>query len=123
MVTNKSKQTLIATHIILATTTYARRIGLLKHDELEPGHALCIPARKGIPFMAIHTIGMKFPIDVLFLDKHNQVIRSCTIPPYRIAWVWGVRMVLETAVGTIEQTRTQEGDAIEFQEKPLPENQ
>lgn len=119
MILNYTKQTIIATHVQIATTAHARRIGLLKHERLEPRHALAIPARAWIPLMAIHTIGMKFPIDVLFLDKHNRVIRSCTLPPNRIAWAGGARMVLETAVGTIDQSRTQRGDVIEFRENTL----
>ncbi len=119
MILNHTKQTLIATHVEIATTAHARRIGLLKHERLEPGHALAIPVRVWMPFMAIHTFGMRFPIDVLFLDKNTQVIRSCTMPPNRIAGAWGARMVVETAVGTIEQSRTQRGDAIEFQVNPL----
>ena len=115
MVTNHTKQILIASHVEIATTAHARRIGLLKHDRLETGHALCIPARAWIPFIAIHTFGMKFPIDVLFLDKHNQVIRCCTLPQNRIAWAWGARMVLETAIGAIEYSRTSHSDRIEFQ--------
>ncbi len=115
MIVNHTKQTIIATNVKIATTAHARRIGLLNHERLEPGHALAIPARAWIPFIAIHTFGMKFPIDVLFLDKHNIVIRSCTMPPNRIELAWGARMVLESAVGTIEQSRTQRGDVIEFQ--------
>lgn len=122
MVINQTKQTVVATRMELARTARARRVGLLKYKRLEPGHALGIRARKSIPFIAIHTFGMKFPIDVLFLDNHNQVIRSCTLLPNRIAWAWGARMVVETAVGTIDQSQTHKGDAIKFQEKPLTEN-
>lgn len=112
---NITSKTLIGTRIDLANTTSSRRVGLLNHECLEIGHGLLISGRKWLPLMAIHTFGMKFPIDVLFLDQHNKVIRSCTMPPNRIAWAWGARMVLESAVGTIDQSRTQEGDAIEFQ--------
>lgn len=115
MILNRTKQTIIATHVQIATTARVRRIGLLEHDRLETGHALGIPARAWIPFIAIHTFGIKFPIDVLFLDKCNRVIRYCTMLPNRIAWAWGARMVLETAIGTIDQSRTQRGDAIELQ--------
>ena len=119
MILNHTKQTIIATHVQVATTAHARRIGLLKHDRLEPGQALGIPARAWIPLMAIHTFGMKFPIDVVFLDKHNRVIRSCTMPPNRIELAWGARMVVEIAAGTIDQSRTQSGDAVEFQVNSL----
>lgn len=118
-VRNITSKTLIGTQIELANTAYARRVGLLKHKCLEIGHGLLIPGRKWLPLMAIHTFGMKFPIDVLFLDKDSTVMRSCTMPPNRIELAWGARMVLETAIGTIEQSRTQRGDVIEFQVNPL----
>lgn len=121
MVINQTKQTVVATRMELARTARARRVGLLKYERLEPGHALGIRARKGIPFIAIHTFGMKFPIDVLFLDKHNKVIRCFTMPPNRIAWARGARMVLETSAGAIDHSRTHEGDAIKFQESSFPE--
>lgn len=121
MVINQTKQTVVATRMELARTARARRVGLLKYKRLEPGHALGIRARKSIPFIAIHTFGMKFPIDVLFLDKNNHIIRTGTIHPNRIAWAFGARMVLETSAGTIDQSRTHEGDAIKFQESSCPE--
>ncbi len=111
-VNNATRQTTIGTHVELAITTHARRIGLLKYEQLEPGHGLGIPARNWLSFMAIHTIGMKFPIEVLFLDRNNKVIRHCTLPPNRIAWAQGARMVLETAVGMIDDSGTREGDTI-----------
>ena len=112
---NVTRQTNIATRIHIAKTARERRVGLLKHTHLEIGEGILIPARSWLPLIAIHTFGMKFPIDVLFLYRNNQVIRCCTMPPNRIAWAWGARMVLETAVGTIDQSRTQRGDVIEFQ--------
>lgn len=110
---------MIGTQVELAKTAYTRRVGLLKHEYLEMGHGLLIIGRRWLPLMAIHTFRMKFPIDVFFLDKHSKVIRSCTMPPNRIAWAWGARMVVETAVGTIDLSRTQNGDTIECKVNPL----
>lgn len=105
---------MIATHVDLADTPQARRIGLLKHERLELGHGLFIPARSWVPFMAIHTIGMKFSIDVFFLDEHQCVTRLDTIQPNRVVWVRGARGVLETSAGTLAASRTRVGDRIEM---------
>lgn len=111
---NSSRKTTIATHIKRADTARTRRVGLLHHARLEPGEGLEIPARRWFPFTVIHTIRMKFTIDVFFLDDRQRVVALETLPPNRIAWVSGARRVLETAEGTIARSRTQMGDLIEM---------
>jgi|GEM_PF-667820 len=113
-VLNSTRQTMIATHVDLADTPTARRVGLLKHERLELGQGLYFPARSWLPFMAIHTIRMKFPIDVFFLDENDRVVALYTLPPNRVAWVIGTRRVLETAEGTIAVSGTRIGDNIEL---------
>ena len=109
---NRTRQTWIATRVELAHTAHWRRVGLLKHDQLEIGQGLAIPGRSWIPFMAIHTIGMKFPIDVFFLDKNKRVVGLFTVPPNRMVCVLGAQCVLETAEGTISTSSTRLGDEI-----------
>jgi len=67
---NQSRDTLVADRADIADTSAKRRTGLLKHTGLEPGEGLWIA-----PCEAVHTIGMKFPIDVLFLDKKKKCSR------------------------------------------------
>jgi len=63
----------------------------------------------------IHTFGMRFPIDVLFLDKDLHVIRAVkALPPYRTCAVKKSVYVLEVPVGAIEASRTAEGDQIQI---------
>ncbi|MCC7165524.1 MAG: DUF192 domain-containing protein [Anaerolineae bacterium] len=111
---NATRQIIIGTRIELATTPQARRVGLLKHDRLEIGHGLLIPGRNWFPFMAIHSIRMKFPIDVFFLDRNNRVLGLETLRPNRVAWVMGAQWVLEMAEGAIAVSGSQEGDVIAF---------
>src|SRR6266536_1719613 len=94
---NSTPQSIIGTYIELANTAQARRVGLLNHEHLESGHGLLIPGRSWIPLMAIHTIRMKFPIDIFFLDKNNRVLALYTLPPNRVTWVKGAKRVLEMA--------------------------
>lgn len=121
-VNNATRQTTIATHIQLADTPQTRRVGLLKHARLELGEGLLISGRDWLPFMAIHTIRMKFPIDVLFLDSSHRVVALYTLPPNRIAWGSGAHGVLETAEGTIAASRTQIGDKIELRQPQVSDS-
>jgi uncharacterized membrane protein (UPF0127 family) len=112
IVHNPRSQAIIGTRIAIADTAQARRVGLLNHVRLETGHGLLIPGRSWIPFMAIHTIRMKFPIDVFFLDKNKRVLGLCTLPPNRVAWAMRAQWVLETTEGTISISGSQLGDEI-----------
>ncbi len=111
---NATRQIIIGTRIELANTAHARRVGLLKHTHLEIGEGLLIPGRSWIPLMAIHTIRMKFPIDIFFLDKNNRVLGLYTLPPNRVAWVMGAQWVLEMAEDAIAVSGSQHGDVIVF---------
>lgn len=111
---NATRQIILGTRIELANAAHARRVGLLKHDRLEMGHGLLIPGRSWIPLMAIHTIRMRFPIDLFFLDKNNRVLALCTLPPNRVTWVKGAKRALEMAEATIALSGSQQGDVIVF---------
>ncbi|ANA34926.1 hypothetical protein VZ52_09430 [Ralstonia mannitolilytica] len=63
--------------VALAQTFMQRLRGLLGHRSLEPGQALWL-ARCG----SIHTVGMRYPIDVVFLDRAGRVTKVCeAVPP------------------------------------------
>ena len=76
-----------------------RARGLLGRDGLSPGEGLLIPRCN-----AIHTIGMRFPIDAEFLSRDGSTLRVVRdIPPGRLL-VWGgfrARQVLETQAGAV----------------------
>lgn len=113
-VLNATRKTKIAAHVTLADTSQSRRVGLLNHTRLEPEEGLYIPPRSWLPFTVIHTIRMKFTIDVFFLYERNRVVALDTLPPNRILWSSGACGVLETAAGTIPRSRTAIGDTIEM---------
>ena len=79
----------------VARSLWARMRGLLGRTGLPPGEGLLIENCR-----AIHTCGMRFAIDALFLDGRNRVVKAVrNIPPGRL-FVWGgwrARKVLETA--------------------------
>ena len=110
-VINLTKNTWLATKIRKADNFLTRLVGLLKRSTLGPEEALWLMPSKGI-----HTIGMKFPIDVIFLTKDNLVLSVTSgLPPYRIS---GVHLrsfsVLELPNGTVKKSQTEVGDQLEI---------
>ena len=120
-VRNRSRGTALAEDVRLADTPRARLVGLLTETALESGEGLWI-----YPTQAIHTFGLRFPIDVAFLDRSRRVKRVYhRLVPYR--WtrlVWSAQSVLELPVGVLARTGTEVGDELEFslrEELPVPE--
>ena len=110
-VINLSKQTWLATKVRKADNFLTRLVGLLKRTHLGPEEALWLMPSKGI-----HTIGMKFPIDVVFLTRDNHVVGLMSgLPPYRVSAIH-LRgySVLELPNGTIKKSRTELGDQFEI---------
>ncbi|MFC1975986.1 DUF192 domain-containing protein [Chloroflexota bacterium] len=97
----------------LANTFWLRLRGLLGAASLEKGEGLILAGEK-----SIHTIFMKFPIDVVYVDKNYKVIRADTnMVPYRLGpLVTQSAYVLEMPVGTIAETATEKGDQLKFEE-------
>jgi len=112
---NRSKQTLLASEVGLANTSWTRMKGLLAHkpEEFASGKGLWI-----VPSQGVHTIGMKFPIDAVYLDAAYRVIHVChKLTPFRIAAVkFKTRSVIELPAGTLAQTHTTVGDVLEISE-------
>jgi uncharacterized protein len=95
----------------IADTSKSRKTGLLKHDRLERGEGLWITPCEGI-----HTMGMKFPIDVLFLDKKRRVVKiRAAMPRWRLAACLWAHSVLELPSGTVAETKTAAGDQLELE--------
>ena len=95
----------------MADTSAKRRTGLLKHARLEPGEGLWI-----VPCESVHTCFMKFPIDLVYLDKRRKVrkVRSA-VPPWRLSACLAAHSVLELPAGTARQTTTAPGDELVFE--------
>lgn len=111
---NSTRNTVLATAVLVAQTSSQRRTGLLKHDSLPPGEGLLIG-----PCEAVHTFRMKFAIDVLFLDRKHKVLK---IRPEmgrgRISVCLRAHSVLELPAGTAAATGTVPGDQLEFEKLP-----
>jgi len=94
----------------VADTSAKRRTGLLKHERLDPGRGLW-----NTPCESVHTFFMKFPIDLVYLDKRRKVkkIRN-RVPAWRLSACLTAHSILELPAGTIETTGTQVGDELIF---------
>jgi len=101
---------LLGDSIEIADTSSKRRTGLLKHASLAKGQGIWI-----VPCEAVHTWGMKFSIDVLFLNKKRKVLKvRKDMGRRRMAVCFTAYSVLELPAGTLTATGTQPGDELEF---------
>jgi uncharacterized membrane protein (UPF0127 family) len=114
-ISNLTRQTVLASSAELADKGEKRRKGLLGRERLSPGEGLWI-----LPCEAVHTFGMQFPIDLIYLDRNHRIkkIRS-NVPPWRLSACLTAHSVLELASGTIRDTLTRTGDTLEFSSAPL----
>jgi uncharacterized membrane protein (UPF0127 family) len=124
-VTNLTRQTQLASSVEVAGSGGKRSKGLLGRKELAKGEAMWI-----VPCEAVHTFGMQFAIDLVYLDRRHRIkkVRS-NVPPWRLSACLSAHSVIELAAGAIEETDTEPGDLLEFSPAPFqgamahPENQ
>jgi uncharacterized membrane protein (UPF0127 family) len=80
---------------LLAETSFARMRGLLGRSGLPSGEGMLLR-----PASSIHTAFMRFPIDAVFLDRADRVVKvAADLRPWRMAACRGARTVLELAAG------------------------
>ena len=99
----------LALDLAVADTLFSRLQGLLGSSTLPAGAGLWIK-----PCNSIHTFGMKFPIDVLFLDKGKRVVGVAkAMRPNRISRIYsGASSVLELPAGTIDAAESCIGNEV-----------
>lgn len=113
-VLNVTRGTLLAIRLEAAHTGPSRRKGLLGRKGLESGGGLWITACE-----SVHTFFMQFPIDLVYLDRNHSVkkVRS-GVGPWRMSACLSAKSVLELPAGTIRETLTEPGDALEIGPAP-----
>jgi len=110
---NLTRQAYLATELMLAGTHWSRLRGLMGT------HAGKFPAGKGLwitPCRGVHTLGMRFAIDVVYLDSKKIVVHlEEALRPWRVAPVrLRAASVLELPPSTVRQTGTALGDEIDI---------
>ena len=111
LVRNHTRSVVLAESADMADTSAKRRTGLLKHQRLEPGDGLWI-----VPCESVHTFFMKFPIDLVYLDKNRKVRKvRHSVGPWRLSACLPAHSVLELPAGMAERTGTAVGDVLSFE--------
>ncbi len=110
---NRTRETFVATEANIADSYFSRLVGLLGKGArwAQLGRGLWI-----VPSRGVHTIGMLFPIDLIFLSKEKQVVHiEEHLRPFRVSKVsLKATSVLELPAHTIYRSRTQVGDQLEI---------
>jgi len=94
--------------IELAHDSATRRRGLLGREGLTDDAVMIIA-----PCSAIHTLFMRFTIDVVFVDREGRVLKLCRhLKPWRAAMAISAFVALELAEGSIDRRDLRKGDQL-----------
>jgi uncharacterized membrane protein (UPF0127 family) len=109
-VRNETRGCIVASRTVIANNSASRRKGLLGCSSLPEDHGLWI-----LPCESVHTCGMKFQIDLVYLDRDIRVrkIRR-RVAPWRFSICLSAHSVLELPAGIVDQTGTRPGDQLSF---------
>jgi uncharacterized membrane protein (UPF0127 family) len=110
LVRNATCGTVLGTTVEIADSSRTRTRGLLGRKVLAAGEGLWI-----VPCESVHTFFMKFPIDLVYLDRRNRVrkVRSA-VGPWKISVCFSAHSILELPAGTVLATQTKKWDKLEF---------
>ncbi|MDW2796669.1 DUF192 domain-containing protein [Clostridium boliviensis] len=87
----------------IADTFLKRLLGLMFRPGLNEGNGLLLDSCS-----RIHTCFMRFPIDVVYLDHGNKVLKRETVYPWRLgSFVKGTRKILELNKGAARKLKTE----------------
>jgi uncharacterized membrane protein (UPF0127 family) len=106
---NQTRQSFLSLGVTVADTHAGRLRGLLGRRRLRPNEGLWM-----VPSRGIHTIGLLFAIDVIYLDEEKRVLHLIeNLGPFRLSPVkMNCASVLELPVRTIFESETQPGDQL-----------
>jgi uncharacterized protein len=89
------RRRVLGREVAVATGLRARLLGLSRLPRDAAGTGLLI-----LRCSSVHTLGMRFPLDLVFLDREGRVLAvQRRVPPGRLAWHRGARAVLEIPSG------------------------
>ena len=103
------RQVVLGDRIAVAERWWPRFRGLLGRRELTRGEGLWLR-----PCRAVHMMGMRFPLDIAFVDREGVVVAAYSNlrPGARTRWHRRAQGALELPAGTLEASGTREGDQI-----------
>jgi uncharacterized membrane protein (UPF0127 family) len=110
-IVNRTRQTELGNRIETADRGPKRRKGLLGRDGLAAGEGLWI-----VPCEAVHTFAMRFPIDLVYLDRALRVVKvRHNVVPGRISACLRAHSVIELPTGAVRHAQVQPGDMLDFE--------
>jgi uncharacterized membrane protein (UPF0127 family) len=111
-VVNLTRNTQLGHRVQLAGDGHNRRKGLLGREALSAGEGLWI-----LPCEAVHTFCMRFPIDLIYLDRKHRVVKTkADVRPWRLSGCLRAHSVLELPAGTITASQTMPGDVLTLED-------
>jgi uncharacterized membrane protein (UPF0127 family) len=107
---NSTRGTELAGRVLVADRWWERLRGLIGQPPLPAGDGVLLD-----PCKSVHTWGMRYPIDVVFLDAEDRVVALYpALPPRRVTRLHrGARAALELPADTLGPTGTRPGDVLE----------
>ena len=107
-VINQNTNTVLFNKARKATTLFQRFLGLMFRKGISEEEALIFYHAP-----SIHTFFMRFPIDVIFLDRNMRVIRICReLKPARMVFCKGASCTIECSGGLASSKGIKENHAI-----------
>ena len=108
---NRDTGAILAPRLEIARTAWQRSVGLIGRARMEEGDALWLR-----PCNGIHTFGLRFAIDVLFLDREGKALRIASdVRPCRVRGpVWGAKTVVELPAGALAKAGVRIGERFEI---------
>jgi len=106
---NQTRECFLSLNITAADTIFSRLRGLIGRLKLRSDEGIWV-----VPSRGIHTLGLLFPLDLIYLDEHYRVIHLVEyFPSFRIAPLkTQAESVLELPTHTIYSSQTQPGDQL-----------
>lgn len=94
-----------------ARSIWERMRGLIGRPPLRAGNALLIT-----PCSSVHTFGMQYPLDLVFLNARGRAVKLVSnLRPRRIAGCLGAKHVLEMPAGSIEAFQIEPGQIFNWE--------
>ncbi len=105
---NERTRQFVASSVEVAGTRNTRRRGLLGRDRLDETSAMLLA-----PCAGVHTVGMRFAIDVIFVDRQGYAVKVVRdLKPWRIALASRAHAVIEMPAGSLRWGQVLIGDRL-----------
>ena len=111
-VLDSTRGSVVGDQVRVADGVWTRLVGLLGSASLAPGAGLLLHPSQGV-----HTLGMRYAIDVVFLSPDFKVVALRErLKPFRMtSMIWRSASVLELPAGTIHSCHIEVDDQLVFE--------